>query len=743
MVERKLLAGQSSSLNNIGVAYNALGEPQKALSYFERALTIVENLGDRKRKAITLNNLGLAFNSLGNNSEALDYFNQAMRIFEDLGVRLRQAATLYNIGTVYDSMGQNNKALDYYHRALPIVQAVGARNEEAAILFNLARAEHALDRPQRARAHVEAALDITESLRNKVVGPEFRSSFLASVQQHYEFYIDLLMQMHKRHLAKDGARTAFKAAEMRRARTLLEGFIEARADIRKGVDPALLERERSLESLLNGKMERRIRLLSGEHTREQAAEVTQEVDKYITEYHELQSRIRANSPQYASLTQPVPLSLEEIQQEVLDQDTLLLEYSLGEKRSYVWAVTNSSLTSFELPSRHTIEAAARRVYDLLTERNRRVKFEDAEERRDRITAADTESLGALRVLSRLVLGPVSQALTKKRLLIVSDRMLQYVPFAALTNPARTTKPGAAQRPLMLDHEVVSLPSASTLAVLRRELSGRKPATRTFAILADPVFERDDPRVVTTNGQTQPQTQPQSQLDARSDTPEPQRASLDAHNKFAASETERSVTELISDETGKIRRLPFTRQEANSIVGLMGRADTLQGLDFDANRGLAMSPEIGQYKYLHFATHAIFNSEHPELSGIVLSLVNKSGGEQDGFLKAYEVYHIKLNADLVVLSSCRTALGKEVRGEGLLSLTRGFMYAGASRVLASLWNVSDEATAQLMINFYQNLLGSRQASPSSAIRAAQIEMWETKRWQSPYYWAGFTLQGEPR
>jgi CHAT domain-containing protein len=194
---------------------------------------------------------------------------------------------------------------------------------------------------------------------------------------------------------------------------------------------------------------------------------------------------------------------------------------------------------------------------------------------------------------------------------------------------------------------------------------------------------------------------------------------------------------------KIRRLPFTRQEANSITGLIGGTDALQALDFDASRSLAMSPEIGRYKYVHFATHAIFNNEHPELSGIVLSLVNKSGGEQDGFLKAYEVYNLKLNADLVVLSSCRTALGKEVRGEGLLSLTRGFIYAGASRVLASLWNVSDEATAELMISFYKNLIGGQRASHSSAIRAAQIEMWNSKRWRSPYFWAGFTLQGEPK
>jgi CHAT domain-containing protein len=288
---------------------------------------------------------------------------------------------------------------------------------------------------------------------------------------------------------------------------------------------------------------------------------------------------------------------------------------------------------------------------------------------------------------------------------------------------------------MLDHEIISLPSASTLAVLRRELSDRTPAPKAFAVFADPVFETADPRVDTTSDQTKP-------IEAGS-APNGQPVRTVHLSELEQRETERSLTELLADDKGSIRRLPFTRREARSIVGLVGRTDTLEALDFDANRSLAMSPEIGHYKYLHFATHAVFNNEHPELSGIVLSLVSKSGGEQDGFLKAYEIYNLKLNADLVVLSSCRTALGREVKGEGLLGLTRGFMYAGAARVLASLWNVSDEATAELMTSFYQSLLSSRQSSPASAIRAAQIKMWNTKRWHSPYYWAGFALQGEPR
>jgi CHAT domain-containing protein len=153
--------------------------------------------------------------------------------------------------------------------------------------------------------------------------------------------------------------------------------------------------------------------------------------------------------------------------------------------------------------------------------------------------------------------------------------------------------------------------------------------------------------------------------------------------------------------------------------------------------------LSQYRFVHFATHGLLNSAHPELSGIVLSLVDEKGQPQNGFLRLNEIYNLSLPADLVVLSACQTALGKEIKGEGLVGLTRGFMYAGAARVVASLWNVQDDATAELMKRFYAKMLGREKLRPAAALRAAQIEMWKTKLWQPPYYWAGFVLQGEWR
>jgi CHAT domain-containing protein len=205
-------------------------------------------------------------------------------------------------------------------------------------------------------------------------------------------------------------------------------------------------------------------------------------------------------------------------------------------------------------------------------------------------------------------------------------------------------------------------------------------------------------------------------------------------QLVRSTTESGATSLV--------RLPSTRQEADAIVSLALTGKPLKAVDFDANRGKATSAELGQYRILHLATHSLLNSQHPELSGVVLSLVDPAGRVQDGFLRLHDIYNLELNADLVVLSACRTALGKEIRGEGLVGLTRGFMYAGAPRVVASLWDVRDKATAELMKRFYQGMWRDG-LSPAAALRAAQVAMWKERRWSAPFYWAGFVLQGEWR
>ena len=309
-----------------------------------------------------------------------------------------------------------------------------------------------------------------------------------------------------------------------------------------------------------------------------------------------------------------------------------------------------------------------------------------------------------------MLGPVAAELKDKRLLIVSDGVLQFIPFAGLPDPVATDS-----RPLVIDHEVVITPSASVVALLRQETANRKPAPQALAVFADPVFSNDDPRVSIA-----------------------QLAHSKPAEKDSAADVSRSMTE---SGLTSLRRLRFSRQEADEIARLANDAK-LEAVDFEANRKLATSAELSQYRVVHFATHGLINNQHPELSGIVLSLVDEKGQPQNGFLRLYDLYNLKLSADLVVLSACQTALGKEIKGEGLVGLTRGFMYAGAPRVVASLWQIDDRASAEFMKRFYQGMLVQK-LRPAAALRAAQISMQKDKRWNAPHYWAAFTLQGEWR
>jgi CHAT domain-containing protein len=357
-----------------------------------------------------------------------------------------------------------------------------------------------------------------------------------------------------------------------------------------------------------------------------------------------------------------PADADEIQG-LIDPDTLLLSYSLGEARSHLFAVTSASLEVFDLPSRAAIEEAARRVYN-------RLSAYDAADR-----AAETAEAAEL---SRVLLGPVADRLGAKRLVIVADGALHYLPFGALPKPFLLA-------PLLEDHEIVSLPSASALALLRRELAGHPSAPRLAAIVADPLFDPADPA---------------------------------------------------------FPRLPASRQEAEAIAALVPPDQSRLALGADASLDEVRGDRLAGFRTVHFATHGVIDSEHPALSGLALSTVDGQGWPREGFLRLRDIYGLRLDADLVVLSGCRTALGREVRGEGLTGLTQGFFHAGAARLIASVWKVEDRATAELMTRFYR-AMWKEGLTPAAALRSAQLSLRQERRWRDPYFWAGFVLQGDWR
>ena len=293
-----------------------------------------------------------------------------------------------------------------------------------------------------------------------------------------------------------------------------------------------------------------------------------------------------------------------------------------------------------------------------------------------------------------------------------------------------------------------------MAVLRRETQQRKAAAKAVAVLADPVFETDDPRLAPEVVARLKAEQAKKAKIKVNGTGQPKASSF----FLPASPRTGPVSQSLSTppsgvhptlrDVGVLRdglsisRLLYSGREAEAIRAVAPPGQAMMATGFDASRAMATSPELSQYRIVHFATHGLLNDQHPGLSGVILSLVDEQGRPQDGFLRLHDIYNLKLPADLVVLSACSTALGKDVRGEGLVGIVRGFMYAGAARVVASLWKVDDEATAELMKRFYRYMLQENMPA-AAALRAAQVEMWQQKQWQSPYYWAAFTLQGEWR
>lgn len=711
--------GAGATLYDAGRIYNSLGQSREALKCFQEALAISRAVEDHRLEAFEIREIGHAYDSMGQKQTALEHYLRALSFWR-AGKDFRpEAETLNWLGQIYASRGEREKADTSFKRALMLSRKAEYRFAEAASLHNMARFERDGGNLVTARARAEEALAVAESLRGKINSQDLRTTYFASIRQQYEFYVDLLMRLHAQNPAAGFDYSAFEASERSRARSLLETLALTRVSLRDHTDPALLDRQNQLSKELNGKAQRQMELKTGgQAAAYELGSLEKEIDELTWQLHEVDTQIRSRSVEQMVARSTQPLGLRDIQQYIPDDDSLLLEYMLGDEQSYLWVVSRTDVTSYPIPPRSQIEDAVREFRELLTA-NQPVPGETFEQRESRISAANTNIPRIAQSLGKLLLGPAIDKLGTRRLLIVPDGALQYLPFQALmvesTKSATLSGSSGDPRPLIVDHEIVYQASASALAFVLTDSAQRPQAPKSIAVFANPVFELDDPRVQTRNP--------------------------DAHQP--ASNQTAPVYEAFRDvgigDGRRIPALPASRDEAESIVAVTPWRSSFQALDFAASRATILATDLAQFRVVHFATHGFVDYEHPELSGLVLSLVDEQGNPQEGFLRMHDIYNLKLPVDLVVLSACNTGLGKEVRGEGLIGLTRGFMYAGARGVAASLWKVDDEATSELMRRFYEGMF-KKGLTPAAALREAQLGMWQQKRWQAPYYWAAFVIQG---
>jgi CHAT domain-containing protein len=701
---------EASVLNGLGYVNRETGDWQQSLKFYQNAKAIFASVQDLLGEHEAITGMGKALTAMKNYQQLLPLYQAELRLGRQANNAVLVASAMADIAGVYEAENKYAQAETFYRRSLEAYratdhlygegdilmrlghlqanqrkysQAIASLDranelkeqtsqveEVAKIQYELACIYRRLNRLEDARSAVEKTIEIVENQRVTIAHFDSRASYFASVHRYYALYIQVLMLLHRREPDLGFAERAFDASERSKVRSLLDLLTTS-----------------SQEAPCDELLQRQLGITDA------------------TEVHAVDAK------QAASSTAPT-LTLKQVQAEIEGDDTVLLEYALGDDKSYVWVIDQRQMTSYELPPAEQI----RKIVELVRGTLPAPQLRDGESAglyQARVREVDHAYQFHARQLSELLLWPIVSA-EAKRVLIVPDGSLQYIPFAALPFPG----PGLSKGLLVNHYEIDVLPSASVLGTLRKATAKRTPPTAIAAIFADPVFERDDPRV----------------------------SSSRAGGERSMQERPPALTRAVRDMGASqyIARLPASRDEASAIATILRSRDS-QGvhiaLDFDASRDYVLRDGLARFRLVHFATHGVVDARHPEMSGLILSLIDRRGRKQDGYLRLGDIYKLKLSADLVVLSSCDSALGKDLDSEGIIGLPRGFLYAGARSVIASLWKVSDEATARLMSGLYTRI--QRGESPGSALRGAQLEIAREEQWSKPYYWAAFVLQGDYR
>ena len=595
------------------------------------------------------------------------------------------------------------------------------------------------------------SLQSIETLRaGSLRADEARTTFLAKTKDVYDETASALAEMALLSSpsvgaplsgkALDYAAEAFKVTEQSRSRSLLDLLSETGASITEGIPAELLKRK---QDNLDRQQEIAEELtgisLTADKDKKKPSDLESELEKLQTDFDDIENQIRTASPRYASLTAGKPLSLAEVQGNVLDDQTVLLEYSLGTDASYLWAVGKTGVTIYKLAGRGALDKLATdlRAQLIPSKLQRRIVGIDVADPQRGLGisatpfAEDAASfVTASSALYKAVIEPAGSLIGEKRLLVVADGALNYVPFEALVKSPASADYSSLPY-LIKSNEVIYAPSASVIGAIRQQDNNR--AGRAMLILADPVFNSNDARA---HGAA-----------ASANSGETRGLGIQSALADVAGQDASATADATKMQGLPLARLAGTRTEAEQIVKLAKASGTQADvwLDLDASEGNLETRDVSKYRVLHIATHGLLNAERPQFTGLVLSLVGNKN--EDGFLRTDEVFNLRLGAPLVMLSACETGLGKEKRGEGVMGLTRAFMYAGAPTVGVTLWSVADKSTAELMTDFYKRLLSPGAspsgASASTAMRDAQLAMINGKKYSAPFYWAPFVLVGDWR
>ena len=702
--KEKHLVAQLNTLSKLGIITYKLGDERKGLNYFETGFKLARKLRNDYYYSVLAQDLGdLYFEK--DKVESMKYLEIALQNFKKLKINTHIALVQNNIGAIYYSQGKNGIAEKYFNSAIALNRKTKNKFAEAQNLFNIATIKAKENNQEKALFFSKQSTEMVESFSADVLNSKLKNSYFSNVFDRYELYINLLIKMHKQSPNENYAIEALQAAEKSRARSILENLSLAEADFTKDALPEIVKREKEIRVSLNSKADKLTDLLSGNAAKSETDNLDNEINELNNELENIKADLKQKSPMYSAIKNPAPFDVGEFQKNILDDNSLLLEFSFGKDESYLWCVGKNEFSSYILPPRVQIETIVEKLRGLIASREMK-QGEAIEDYQKRMAEAEADYQTGARELSNLLFGQIADKLSNKRLIIVPDGKLHYFPVAALPLPN-----SESNDPILLTNETVYEPSAQTLLLLEKSRR-QSAATKNLLVFSDPIFTTDDARF-------SPENKPVKTAETTS------------ADKF------RFVESLNS-----LMRLTASKDESDSIVSIVGATESDVYSGFAANREQLLNIKAEDYKILHFATHGFTDEQRPELSGIILSRFDEQGQKLDESFRIHDIYGLNLNADLVVLSACETGIGKEVKGEGLMSLNNAFLQTGAKSVMASLWKVEDGATLDLMKNFYGAMAGAN-LTPSQALRQAQIKLRRNPQYQSPFYWAAFTVQGDFR
>lgn len=710
----------SDLLNWLGITHRRLGDYESALGYYQQVIRRAQEADDAQRLGLGYNNLTVVYQYAGRHERAVQTASRAVEQFEALGDDPFRLRALLNLASSQFDLQTYEDAEATLAEALPLSRSLRQPGDEARalvllgnVLTYLDRYEEALKRYGEAKAlteqfriperewivfagyaenyerqgrvdeaitYYERAFDTLERMRGTLETEEDKANFLAQQRYVYEAVVHLLSTQHEATPDVGYDAQAFRFAERAKARAFLDLLAEAIADVRAGIDPALLEEQQRLVTALA--LTRQALRDLGAQPGAAAAEVQAIRDSVAAleeSYQALERAIRTANPRYSDLQYPQPSTLAEVQASLLDDDTVLLEYALGDSSSTLWIITPTSRSLHLLPPRDVLEEEVDQLRFTLTSAGQ--------------TDPQFFAAAALRLYEHLLAPADAHVRAGKHLIVVPDGALHYVPFEALLTDAASEDAAFGDLAYVVRRSAVSYgPSASVLHQLQRQRADRAAPTQELLALGDPIFA----------------------------------AELAAQ---AAGTRQAGPSDLA--------RLPYTGDEVRSIAGLFpaGGVDVLLRDEATEDRFRQLS-RSGRYRYVHLATHGLINERRPDFSGIALT---PGQTDTDGLLQVAEIFNLSLDADLVVLSACETGLGQMVRGEGLVGLTRAFIYAGTPSVVVSLWSVADRSTAQLMEQFYRSLTGNQ--PKAEALRTAKLALLADDALAHPFNWAPFVIIGD--